>query len=112
MTSITGNVRPINDHVLVYNMEFDQEITVGGIVIPSQNGKLEGIKSRWGQVYAVGPEQKDVKVGEWIYVEHGRWTRGIDLTTDTGEKITVRRVDNDAILLQADEKPNDVYIPK
>jgi co-chaperonin GroES (HSP10) len=112
MKQITGVLKPIRDHVLVYNMDFDQEVTVGGIVIPSQNGKSEGIKPRWGQVYAVGPEQKDVQVGEWIYVEHGRWTRGIDIHSANGEKITVRRVDNDAILLQADEKPNDVYIPK
>lgn len=109
---VKGTVKPIRDHVLIRDMEFDAVTTAGGIYIPSQNGKVEGIKPRWGKVYAIGPEQKDVKVGEWIYVEHGRWTRGITLEDADGNEIIIRRVDNDAILLQADEPPKDVYIPK
>jgi co-chaperonin GroES (HSP10) len=93
-------------------MEFEATVTSAGIYIPSQNGKTEGIKPRWGRVYAVGPEQLDVKVGEWIYVEHGRWTRGAIVEDQDGNELVVRRVDNDAIMLQADEPPNDVYIPK
>jgi co-chaperonin GroES (HSP10) len=110
--AVKGKVRPIRDHVLVSEMEFDAITTQSGIYIPSQNGKVEGIKPRWGKVYAVGPEQQDVKVGEWIYVEHGRWTRGVTLQDDEGNEVVIRRVDNDAILLQAEEPPKDVYIPK
>ena len=109
---VKGKLRPIRDHVLVYGMEFEAITTASGIYIPSQNGKTEGINPRWGCVYAVGPEQQDVKVGEWIYVEHGRWTRGAIVEDENGDQITVRRVDNDAIMLQTDEPPNDVYIPK
>lgn len=109
---VKGKIRPIRDHVLVSDMEFDSVVTQSGIIIPSQNGKVEGIKPRWGKVFAIGPEQTDVKVGEWIYVEHGRWTRGITLEDDNGNEIVIRRVDNEAILLQAEQPPNDVYIPK
>jgi len=109
---VKGKLRPIRNHVLVCDMEFEATVTSSGIYIPSQNGKTEGIKPRWGRVYAVGPEQLDVKVGEWIYVEHGRWTRGAIVEDDAGNELVVRRVDNDAIMLQADEPPNDVYIPK
>lgn len=109
---VKGKIRPIRDHVLISNMEFDEVTTASGIVIPSQNGKVEGIKPRWGKVYAIGPEQDDVKVGDWVYIEHGRWTRGITIETESGEELIIRRVDNDAILLQAEEAPNDVYIPK
>lgn len=111
MAAIKGAIKPIRDHILVIDMEFGEEKTKTGIFIPSQNGKTEGIKSRWGKVYAVGPEQEDVKVGEWVCVEHGRWTRGVDIETTTGEKLTVRRVENDSILLVSDERPEDVYIP-
>lgn len=107
---VKGKLRPLKDHVLVTDMEFDAEVTRSGLFIPSQNGKTTGIKPRWGKVYAVGPEQKDVKVGDWIYVEHGRWTRGVEIQDDDGNEFVVRRVDNKAILLQADEKPSDVYI--
>ena len=43
-----------------------------------------------------------------VCVEHGRWTRGIDYRTEDGEDIVVRMVDNNAIMMAADEKPNDV----
>jgi co-chaperonin GroES (HSP10) len=110
--TVKGKLRPIRNHVLVCDMSFDAVTTSSGIFIPSQNGKTEGIKPRWGRVYAVGPEQTDVKVGEWIYIEHGRWTRGATVEDDDGNILTVRRVDNDAIMLQTDELPSDVYIPK
>ena len=93
MSVIKGNINPIRDNVLVADMEFGEERTTTGIIIQSLNGKTEGIKARWGRVWAVGPEQQDVKVGDWICVAHGRWTRGIKVE-DSGEEITIRRVDN------------------
>ncbi len=111
MSAIKGKLVPIKDHILIADMGFDQEVTAGGIVVPGQNGKTGGIKPRWGRVFAIGPEQKDVAVNEWILVEHGRWTRGI-VIDDAGIERTVRRVENSAILLVADEKPNDVNLPE
>lgn len=108
--ALEGKIRPLHDHILIVDMEFDAEITKSGLYIPSQNGKTTGIKPRWGKVYAVGPDQKDVKVGEWIYVEHGRWTRGIELKDQEGNEFVIRRVDNNAVMLISDEKPSDVYI--
>jgi hypothetical protein len=58
-------------------------------------------------VYAVGPEQHNVKVGTWICVEHGRWTRGIDIEDEHGKQ-TLRRVDPKDIMMESDEMPADV----
>lgn len=107
-----GKITPLHDSVLVADMEFENIKTHSGIFIPNQNGKTTGIKPRWGKVYAVGPKQQDVKVGEWVYVEHGRWTRGATLEDENGVKHVLRRVENKAILLQADEPPNDFYVPE
>jgi hypothetical protein len=92
-------------------MGFEEQTTASVIVIQSDDGKSHGVKPRWARVWAIGPEQTEVKLGEWIYIEHGRWTRGVKVE-ENGEEIVIRRVDTDAILLQADEKPNDVYIAK
>jgi co-chaperonin GroES (HSP10) len=54
------------DSVIVEDMEFDVRITQTGIILPNDNGKSSGIRPRWGRVYAVGPEQTDVRVGEWV----------------------------------------------
>ena len=88
-------------------MEFDVRITQTGLILPNDNGKSLGIRPRWGRVYAVGPEQTDVRVGEWVCVAHGRWTRGLDIE-DNDVKRTVRKIDPKDILMSADERPNDL----
>ena len=100
-------LKPLNDHVIVSDMNFDERLSTGGIVLVKDNGKSSGIRPRWGRVYAVGPDQKDVKVGTWICVEHGRWTRGIEIEDETG-KVTLRRVDPKDIMMESDELPQDV----
>ena len=99
-------LRPLNDSVIVTDMNFEEQKTASGIIIRSDDGKTHGIKPRWAKVYAIGPEQKDIKIGEWILVEHGRWTRGIEVEDETG-KHTLRRVDPNDILLQSDQPMQD-----
>ena len=100
-------LKPLNNAVIVSDMNFDERLSTGGIVLVKDNGKSSGIRPRWGRVYAVGPDQKDVKVGTWICVEHGRWTRGIEIEDETG-KVTLRRVDPKDIMMESDELPQDV----
>ena len=105
---ITGTLVPLKDKVFVSDMEFGEEFTQSGIILQSSNGKSEGIHPRWGKVWAVGPDQKDVKVGEWILVEHSRWTRTIEYENDDGSITELRMVELKAIMMSADEKPEDV----
>jgi co-chaperonin GroES (HSP10) len=103
-------IRALHDTVLVADMEFDTRITSSGIILPNDNGTTLGIRPRWGRVYAVGPEQKHVGVGQWIMVAHGRWTRGIDIEDGQQDhKRTIRRIDPKDILLVSDstERPLD-----
>jgi co-chaperonin GroES (HSP10) len=105
---VQGTIKPLRDSVFVTEMEFGEQKTKSGIYIPTDNGKTQGIHPRWGRVWAIGNDQKDVSVGEWILVEHGRWTRTVEVETETGEVIEVRMVDSDAIMMSADERPNDI----
>lgn len=97
---------PLNDYVLVSDMNFKEKVTSSGIIIQDLDKKLEGVHPRWGRVYAVGPNQKDVKPGQYILVKHGRWTRGTLIDDQQGEK-TIRRVDTADILLVSDEPMQD-----
>jgi co-chaperonin GroES (HSP10) len=99
-------LRALHDHVIVSEMTFDQRITSGGLILLNDNGTTLGIRPRWGQVYAVGSEQKDVQVGQWICVAHGRWTRGLDIEDESGLR-TIRRIDPEDILLISDTQPQD-----
>lgn len=96
--------KPLNDWVIASDMTFDGRTLSSGIVLLSDNGKTDGIRPRWGRVYAIGPDQKDVKEGQWICVAHGRWTRGVNIEDETG-KHTIRRIDHKDILLVSDEEP-------
>ena len=89
--------RAIQDHVLVTDMQFDERISHGGIVLLGDDKTSDGIRPRWGKVVAIGKEQKDITVGQYIMIKHGRWTRGIEM-----EGETVRRVDTDDILVVSD----------
>ena len=100
-------LKPLHDSVIVSDMTFDERLTTGGIVLLSDNGKSTGIRPRWGRVYAVGPDQKDIRVGTWVCVEHGRWTRGIEIEDENGKQ-TLRRVDPKDVMMESDEKPADV----
>lgn len=97
---------PLNDAVIVTDMKFEERISQGGIIIPNDDMKNSGIRPRWGRVYAVGSEQKDIKVGQYILVAHGRWTRGVKIEDEQGEKV-IRKVDNNDILLVSDEPVTD-----
>lgn len=99
-------LRPLNDSVIVEDMHFNDRKLSSGILLLDDNGTTAGIRPRWGQVYAVGPEQRSVVPGQWICVSHGRWTRGIEIEDDSGSK-TVRKIDPKDILLVSDERPND-----
>lgn len=103
---IIGLVKPIGKNILVTDMNFDQTIRSSGVIIPSDDGTSTGVKPRWGKVWAIGPEQKDVAVGEWVLVQHGRWSRGIEIQ-ENGQEIIIRQIDIDAILLVDDQPHND-----
>jgi co-chaperonin GroES (HSP10) len=114
-------IQALHDNILVADMEFDTRITQSGLILANDNGTTLGIRPRWGRVYAVGPKQTEIQVGQWIMVAHGRWTRGIDIEDGQVEhKRTIRKIDPSDILLisDRDERPQDdtmstaVHVPK
>jgi co-chaperonin GroES (HSP10) len=102
-------IKAINNDVIIADMDFGEIKTASGIVIRSDDGQAHGIKPRWGKVYKVGPKQTDIKEGQWVLIEHGRWTRKIKIDDGESEK-EIQKVEVESILAVAEEKPNDVYI--
>jgi co-chaperonin GroES (HSP10) len=107
---IQGELETIHDNVLITDMNFAEQVSAGGIIVGSDNGKTEGIKPRWGKVYKVGPDQHDIKVGDWILIEHGRWTRGVTIEDTNNTTVTVRRVETKSILAVSDHLPTDINL--
>lgn len=110
LNTVYGKLTPVYDRVLVTDMHFGEQVTSSGIIIQDDDKTTRGIYSRWGKVYAKGSKNNDpYKVGDWVLVEHGRWSRGIDINEGQGPK-TIRMVDNDSILAYQEEKPTGVLL--
>lgn len=78
------NFRPLADKVFVTDLDSGIRKTEGGIILTDDDMKQAGIRPRWAKVWKVGPLVDDLQTGNWVLVEHGRWTNGIDLETPEG----------------------------
>ena len=103
--TVENDITPLKKRVLVSDMHFGETKSKGGIILVDDDGTAEGIHPRWGKVYAVGKDQVDVKVGEWVMVSHGRWSRALKVKK-SGVELEVRMLDENDILLVSDEEPD------
>ena len=111
--TVENDIIPLKKRVLVSEMHFGETKSKGGIILVDDDGTAQGIHPRWGKVYAVGRLQEDVKVGQWILVAHGRWSRAFKVKRkekgsagDIGIELEVRMIDENDILLVSDEEPD------
>ena len=107
---MSESLRPLRDKVILTNLERGERLSTGGIVILDEDGKDGGIRARWGQVYAVGPEQKDVKVGDWVLMGHGRWTKGADLQLKGKPAFRFWRADEKGMLGVSETRPPNIRV--
>jgi len=98
------DITPLKKRVLVSNMHFGETKTAGGIILTDDDGTESGIHPRWAKVYAVGKDQDDVEVGQWLLIAHGRWSRALKVKKD-GVELEVRMIDENDILLVSDNEP-------
>ncbi len=110
MAVVKGKVRAVQNRVLVSDMHFGEQVTNSGIIIKNDDGTTRGIYPRWAKVHNKGPENKDeYEIGDWILIEHGRWTRSFKVDEGNGET-ELRMVDPDCILMYSKERPSGVQI--
>ena len=102
--TINHDITPLKKRVLVSDMHFGVTKSKGGIILVDDDGSESGIHPRWAKVYAIGKDQNDVKVGEWVMVAHGRWSRALKVKKE-GIELEVRMIDENDILLVSDDEP-------
>jgi len=102
--TVDYDITPLKKRVLVSDMHFGETRSKGGIILIDDDGSADGIHPRWAKVYAVGKEQDDVTVGQWVMVAHGRWSRALKVKKQ-GTELEVRMIDENDILLVSDDEP-------
>lgn len=99
-----GDFRPLRDKIFVTDLDRGVRKTAGGVIIPDDNMRDSGIRPRWARVWALGPEVKGLMPGEWVLIEHGRWTNGFDIELPDAV-VRLWMVDPAAVLISTDEDP-------
>lgn len=102
-------LRPLRGNIFAV-LQNGERVTKGGIFLRDDNGKDHGIRPRWGKVWKVAEDIDYVKPGQWILVEHGRWTMTINYKDDDGTEYKFNKIDPEGILLVTDEQPEDEFI--
>jgi hypothetical protein len=109
-TVTAGGFQPLKKNVFVTGLDSGPTITAGGIIRPDDNMSATGIRPRWACVWAIGPEVEDIKVGEWVFIEHARWTNSIDIRLPSGT-VRVWKVDwPAAVLLASADDPREAQL--
>lgn len=101
-----ASIRALDGKVLVTGIQ-KGERKIGSIIIADDDGKQSGIRPRWAQVHSVGQDITDISEGQWVLIEHGRWTRPLRV-----EDNEFYSVDNECLLAISDEAPSDEYVVK
>ena len=94
---VHNDIKPLKKRVLVSDMHFGEMKTKGGIILNDDDGTESGIHPRWAKVYAIGDQQEDVTVGQWVMVAHGRWSRGF-------------KVKKEGVITVEEAKGTDTYV--
>jgi len=103
------NLKPLPTNIFA-QLQVGERVTKGGIILRDDNGKMEGIRPRWGRVWKVAEDVTDIQPGQWILVEHGRWTMAITIKDSDGNDFKFSKIDPNGILAVQDEEPEDIQI--
>jgi len=96
-------LRPLSGKVFVEDIQRGERM-IGRIILGNDDGKNHGVRSRWAKIHAVANDITHVKVGEYVLLKHGRWTRGIKIDDER----EVFMIDfPEGVLLVSDEIPED-----
>lgn len=107
-------LRAIRDNILCTDGDFGDKVTASGLIVQSTIGKSEGIVPRWFHVFEVGSDIDWIQPGQWVYVEYGRWTEGIEVEDERfdteNNKKKIWKIDPKACLLVSDEAPSNTIV--
>src|ERR1700748_586859 len=78
-------LKPTFDNMLVL-MQAREETSLGGIVIPEESRGT----NRWGEVQAVGPDVRNISVGDTIYIPPHQGTHWRTQGTEGKDFLIVR----------------------
>ena len=89
---------PLRDKIFAEILDVGEITTKAGIILQSDVGKES--RPRWFKIETVGPEATEVKEGDYVLVDTGRWSTLLKRRSDGVE---LRDIEYDGILAVADK---------
>jgi co-chaperonin GroES (HSP10) len=96
-------IKAVGDKVLALMIDSPDgyRATKSGILVDDKDATSNAVRPRWFEVYAIGPKSDEsISVGQYVYVAHGRWTHGIEISNKK-----IYSLDNEEILAVSDKNP-------
>lgn len=101
--------RPMKGKIFVCELDEGVHKTAGGIILTDDKATERGIRPRWAKVAVVGPDIDYVDVGEWVLIEHGRWTLRTPVKVGD-DMVDVWMIDPEAIMVVSDKNHSEERI--
>jgi co-chaperonin GroES (HSP10) len=97
-------IEVFGDKVVVVDLEHGERKTKSGIILRDDDGKTHGIRPRWAKVYCKGEKAIGIEEGQWILIEHGRWSHKFKEKDENDDLRDFWLVDYNSILSVSDER--------
>lgn len=81
----------------------DLKRSAGGIILKDDDATETSIRARWFQIYSVGDDIDWIKEGDYVMVDHGRWSNGLKINDD----LKLHLLDNKDCLAMTDSDPTN-----
>lgn len=75
----------------------------GALFIKDKDGDTSGISPRWFRVVSVGNGIDWLVEGQYVYVDHGRWSQGLKVN----DELKVHLLDNKDCMMVSDDLPEE-----
>lgn len=95
-------IRPLRGRVIGEIIDRGEQKTAGGIIMLDDDATERGIRPRWFRVHSINDDTKDYAVGDYILVEHGRWSREFG---GIGNGTGLCAIEEKSVLMMSNETP-------
>jgi hypothetical protein len=97
-------IKAMPNKILAYMIEKpgDYKKSQGGIFMQDKDADVTGIRPRWFKVFSVGEKIDWITEGEYVLVDHGRWSNGMSVD-EQDDKLYL--LDNEGCLATQDTNP-------
>lgn len=79
----------------------EERKTAGGIILNETDGTETAVRPRWFKTYSVGRDIDWIKPDTYVLVDHGRWSRGMEVDKD----LRLHLLDNKDCLATSEVNP-------